>query len=78
LTIDLQRLVLLRKARANRMGRGLVLRYATPEHVQRELDWAELLLRRQRWATVDVTNKSIEECAAEIMALQRRRPGAKA
>jgi len=78
LTIDPQRLVLLRKARANRMGRGLILRYARLEHVQRELDWAELLLRRQRWATVDVTNKSIEESAAEIIALQRRRLGAKA
>jgi regulator of PEP synthase PpsR (kinase-PPPase family) len=30
-------------------------------------------LRRHRWATVDVTNKSIEESAAEIIALQRRR-----
>jgi len=47
--------------------------YARPEHVQQELDWAELLLRRERWPTVDVTNKSIEECAAEIIALQGRR-----
>ena len=75
LTIDPQRLVLLRKARANRMGRASSLRYANLEHVERELDWAELLLRRRRWATVDVTNKSIEECAAEIIALQRRRTG---
>jgi regulator of PEP synthase PpsR (kinase-PPPase family) len=43
------------------------------DHVQQELDWAELLLRRERWAVVDVTNKSIEECAAEIIDLQRRR-----
>jgi regulator of PEP synthase PpsR (kinase-PPPase family) len=59
------------------MGRRLFLRYATQEHVQRELDWAELILHRQRWATVDVTNRSIEECAAEIIALQRRRMGKK-
>lgn len=75
LTIDPERLVLLRKARANRMGKGLSLDYASMEHVQRELDWAELILRDWRWATVDVTNKSIEECAAEIIALQRRRVG---
>jgi [pyruvate, water dikinase]-phosphate phosphotransferase / [pyruvate, water dikinase] kinase len=75
LTIDPKRLVLLRKARASRMGRRLTLDYANQEHVQRELDWAELLLRRYRWATVDVTNKSIEESAAEIIALQRRRTG---
>ena len=75
LSIDPERLVLLRKARANRMGKGLSLDYASMEHVQRELDWAELILRDWRWATVDVTNKSIEECAAEIIALQRRRVG---
>jgi [pyruvate, water dikinase]-phosphate phosphotransferase / [pyruvate, water dikinase] kinase len=75
LTIDPKRLVLLRKARASRMGRRATLQYAKLEHVQRELDWAELLLRRYRWATVDVTNKSIEESAAEIIALQRRRRG---
>ena len=75
LTVTPQRLMLLRKARANRMGSSLYLNYADREHIQRDLDWAELLLRRERWATVDVTNKSIEECAAEIMALQQRRTG---
>lgn len=75
LTVEPERLVLLRKARANRMGRGLSLRYASLDYVQRELGHAELLLRRQRWATLDVTNKSIEECAAEIIAIQHRRRG---
>lgn len=75
LTVTPERLMLLRKARASRLGAILSLNYASKEHVQRDLDWAELLLRRERWATVDVTNKSIEECAAEIIALQRRRTG---
>jgi regulator of PEP synthase PpsR (kinase-PPPase family) len=73
LTIQPERLVKLRQARQNRMARGLSMGYARPEHVQQELDWAELLLRRERWPTVDVTNKSIEECAAEVIALQGRR-----
>jgi regulator of PEP synthase PpsR (kinase-PPPase family) len=73
LTIQPERLVKLRQARQNRMTRGLSMGYARPEHVQQELDWAELLLRRERWPTVDVTNKSIEECAAEVIALQGRR-----
>lgn len=77
LTVEPERLVLLRKARASRMGRGLSLRYASMNYVERELGAAELLLRRERWATVDVTNKSIEECAAEIITLQRRRTGNK-
>jgi regulator of PEP synthase PpsR (kinase-PPPase family) len=77
LTVTPQRLMLLRKARASRMGSSLFPNYATKDYVRRDLDWAELLLRRERWATVDVTNKSIEECASEIIALQRRRTGKK-
>ncbi len=73
LTIQAERLVKLRQVRQSRMARGLVMGYAHPDHVQQELDWAELLTRRGRWPTVDVTNKSIEECAAEIIALQGRR-----
>ncbi|MGQ9600953.1 MAG: pyruvate, water dikinase regulatory protein [Anaerolineae bacterium] len=73
LTIQPERLLKLRQARANRMTRGISLQYASPEYIQKELDWAELILRRERWITVDVTNKSIEECAAEIVELQSRR-----
>lgn len=73
LTIQPERLKLLRQARANRMTRGVNLDYATMKHIEGDLDWAALLLRRKRWATVDVTNKSIEECASEISELQRKR-----
>jgi regulator of PEP synthase PpsR (kinase-PPPase family) len=74
LTIQIERLIVLRQVRANRMTRGVVaLDYASREHVQRELDWADLVIQRERWPTVDVTNKSIEECAAEIIELQGRR-----
>ena len=73
LTIQPERLVKLRQARQNRMARGMSMSYARPGHIQQELDWAELLLRRERWPVVDVTNKSIEESAAEIIALQGRR-----
>jgi regulator of PEP synthase PpsR (kinase-PPPase family) len=73
LTVQVERLIKLRQARQHRMARRLFMGYARPEHVQQELDWAELLQRRERWAMIDVTNKSIEECAAEIIALQGRR-----
>jgi regulator of PEP synthase PpsR (kinase-PPPase family) len=73
LTIQPERLMLLRQARANRMTRGVNLNYATMKHIQGDLDWAELLMRRERWVKVDVTNKSIEECASEISELQRKR-----
>jgi regulator of PEP synthase PpsR (kinase-PPPase family) len=75
LTIAISRLVKLRQARQYRMARGVSLQYANVEYIQQELDWAGLLLRRERWPVVDVTNKSIEECAAEIIDLQGRRIG---
>jgi hypothetical protein len=73
LTILPERLAKLRQARLRRLARGVSLNYAQMDHIQKELDWGELILRRERWATVDVTNKSIEECASEIIALQDRR-----
>jgi regulator of PEP synthase PpsR (kinase-PPPase family) len=73
LTIQIERLVMLRQVRANRMTRGVSLDYASRAYIQQDLDWAELIMRRERWPTVDVTNKSIEESAAEIIDLQGRR-----
>lgn len=73
LTIQADRLQKLRKARVSNLARGVALDYARISHIQRELDWAEVLVRRERWSTVDVTFKSIEECSAEILALQDKR-----
>lgn len=73
LTIDVQRLVDLRQARANRMTKGISLEYAQRKYVQQELDWADLIVRRERWPVVDVTDKSIEESAEEVISLHRRR-----
>ena len=74
-TIQPLRLAELRQSRVNRLARGVPLDYAQVEHVQRELEWAALIVRRERWPVVDVTNKSIEESAAEIVALHGRRTG---
>jgi len=74
-TIQPLRLAELRQTRVNRLTRGVPLDYARVEHIQRELDWAALIVRRERWPVVDVTNKSIEESAAEIVALHGRRTG---
>ncbi len=75
LTIDPQRLVDLRQARVNRMTRGISLDYARMKYVRQELEWADLIVRRERWPVVNVTNKSIEESAEEIISLYRRRMG---
>ena len=74
-TIQPVRLAELRQSRVSRLARGVPLDYARVEHVQRELEWAALIVRRERWPVVDVTNKSIEESAAEIVALHGRRTG---
>lgn len=75
LTIQPERLVKLRQARLRTLGRNLNSPYANPDQVQRELEWAEFIFRRGHWPVVDVTNKSIEEAASEIVALVTRRTG---
>jgi len=63
------RLALLRQSRADRMG-VRPLGYANLDHVKREIAYAyEVFDRHRDWPVVDVTNKSIEESAAEIISL---------
>jgi regulator of PEP synthase PpsR (kinase-PPPase family) len=72
LIINPDRLSDLRRVRAERMGtfsRG----YADLEHIHQELDYAFRLFEKRRdWPLVDVTTKSIEEAAAEIVVLLGR------
>jgi regulator of PEP synthase PpsR (kinase-PPPase family) len=50
--------------------------YTDPEKVEEEIADALKLFRRQGWPVIDVTRRSIEETAAEILVLlQRRRQG---
>lgn len=71
LTMRPDRLLEIRRARlaqvpgSNRMG------YADPKRLRAELEEAEAVYRRSRWPVVDVTDKSIEEIAAETIALIR-------
>jgi regulator of PEP synthase PpsR (kinase-PPPase family) len=64
-----ERLALLRHSRTDRMGirqQG----YADLDHVKREIAYAyEVFDRHRDWRIVDVSNKSIEESAAEILTL---------
>lgn len=62
------RLAELRRVRASHLGIPLEP-YASLAQVQRELRYAENLARRHGWTRVDVTGKSVEEVAREIMAL---------
>lgn len=69
LTINPERLSGLRRVRAERMG-TFSKGYADLEHIHKELDYAfRLFEKRKDWPIVDVTTKSIEEAAAEIVVL---------
>lgn len=72
LTVQPDRLAVLREARVERWGR-IGPGYADVGSVRRELAFAyELLERRRDWPVVDMTAKSIEEAAAEIVNLLGR------
>jgi [pyruvate, water dikinase]-phosphate phosphotransferase / [pyruvate, water dikinase] kinase len=69
LTAETERLIAIRKVRAKRLTGDVALRYATPSHVEREKVWFQKILRRGVWQVVDITFRSIEETAAELMEL---------
>ena len=63
------RLAQLRKARQDRLG-GTPFDYANPDYVKRECTYASQIFSSQpRWQKINVTSKSIEEIASEIVAL---------
>lgn len=78
-----RRLAELRRARTAHLGIPSEP-YASIAQVQRELRYAENLARRHGWQRIDVTGKSVEEVAREIMALlpdageRLQRPGSTA
>lgn len=69
LMVEPERLAVLRQPRVRRIG-TLASGYATLDFVRREVAYAyEVLGRRPDWPIVDMTAKSIEEAAAEIVNL---------
>ncbi|HEX6303291.1 MAG TPA: pyruvate, water dikinase regulatory protein [Anaerolineales bacterium] len=69
LVVKPERLSQLRKVRAQKLG-IVPQGYADLEHIRKEITYAyEIFERRRDWPIVDVTNKSIEEAAAEVVAL---------
>ncbi len=75
LTIDPGRLLSIRQVRAKRLSGAHVFQYATKKHIEKELEWFRRILRQGVWQVVDVTYRSIEETASEIMEMVRpRRP----
>lgn len=69
LTIDARRLIEIRSSRLRNLRQLPRGSYADYEQVEEELEFCRKLFRKHpRWMVIDVTNKSVEESAAEIVA----------
>jgi hypothetical protein len=64
------RLAELRRTRETYL-RDAVGDYADPDIVRREVHWArDIFSQQSKWRVIDVTNKSIEEIASEVLLLK--------
>jgi [pyruvate, water dikinase]-phosphate phosphotransferase / [pyruvate, water dikinase] kinase len=69
LTIDPDRLALLRRARLERCGVEKGSAYTDPTRIREELRYCLNLCHAYQWPVIDVTGKAVEEMASEVMNL---------
>lgn len=69
LTIKADRLLELRRSRLQQMETPPQFSYADPRQITAELEYAKTLCVRAGWSVVDVTDKSVEEVASEVLIL---------
>lgn len=72
LTTSMERLRQVRKNRLISLNEGTETDYVDPEIVREEIMAAKRLCARKGWPVIDVTRRSIEEVAAEVMNLYQR------
>jgi regulator of PEP synthase PpsR (kinase-PPPase family) len=74
LTIDAHDLLVIRRARLQRLGQERGGDYADPDKVIDEIEYAnEVFRRNRRWPVINVTGKALEETASEISRLMASR-----
>jgi len=73
LTMNANRLQSVRQARVDTMGRGSFDEYADRRAIVEELRWANDVMNRQGWRSIDVSYKSVEEVAKEVLGMIGRR-----
>ncbi len=70
LIIDSDSLIRIRRKRLEKFGQDAGSEYASLAHVQKEIEYALGLFRKnKRWPVFDVTDRALEETAAEIIRL---------
>lgn len=72
LVVEAEQIAARRRWRQHRLGVSMGSRYVNQESAEDEVEWARRLFRRHGWASVNLTDKSIEESADEIIALVAR------
>jgi regulator of PEP synthase PpsR (kinase-PPPase family) len=78
LTIGLEELVQIRRARLKQLGMPVDTNYGLRDHVREELDFADALFKRHpMWPVIDVTGRAIEETAVIILDTLRERDDAR-
>ena len=77
LTMQPARLEIIRRERRLRVNLSEQADYSDLEHIIQEVNEALRLYNRRGWMVVDVTFKSVEEAATEIMRLIYTRRGLK-
>lgn len=79
LWIDLDQLIEIRRNRLESLEQGDDGDYASPEMVKAELEYCRRIVRRgYPWPIVNITGKSIEESAKEVVAIIERQRGRRA
>jgi regulator of PEP synthase PpsR (kinase-PPPase family) len=74
LTIGLEPLVEIRKARLKQLGMSVDAAYGLKAQVREELDYAQKLFSRHpQWPVIDVTARAIEETAVIILESLKER-----
>jgi [pyruvate, water dikinase]-phosphate phosphotransferase / [pyruvate, water dikinase] kinase len=69
LTIDPERLAVIRRARLKHLGVEAGSAYAELTHIREELRYVMNLCRAYGWPVIDVTGKAVEETANEVINL---------
>ena len=68
LTIDPSSLTRIRKKRLEKFGQDPGSEYASMSHIHAEIEFAKQLFKQnKRWPVFDVTDRALEETAAEIV-----------
>jgi regulator of PEP synthase PpsR (kinase-PPPase family) len=74
LTIEIDQLIEIRKARLKQLGMPTDASYGLREQVKQELDYArQIFAEHPQWPVIDVTGRAIEETAVIILESLKER-----